>query len=112
MKNFLVLFREPDGRTNEHSDVEKENHAQNWDQWFKKYVAEGKITGGSGLTMHGRILKGIDAEVEESIHYVGTEIVGGFLLVSAHSLDAAAEIVKSCPIYEFGGYAEVREYAG
>jgi len=112
MKNFLVLFREPDGRKDEHTDVEIQNHRQNWNQWFTKYINEGNITGGSGLTLEGRLIKGIDAQVEETIHYVGTEIVGGFMTLKAPNLDEATHIVKSCPIFEFGGYAEVREYNG
>lgn len=110
MKNFLVLFREPDGRTDTHTDVESGNHRHSWQQWLEKYLTEGKISGGSGLTMHGKLVKGIDGHVSDSIHYVGTEIVGGFLLLNAETLEEAAHIVSTCPVYEFGGYAEVREY--
>ncbi|MNL80742.1 hypothetical protein D3C87_2076680 [compost metagenome] len=48
-------------------------------------------------------------KISEGIHHVGTEIVGGFLLLKAEDLDEATAIAASCPIYEFDGYSEVRE---
>jgi hypothetical protein len=107
MKNYLVLFREPDGRTEKHSDEEVATHQTNWKAWMEKYGKAGNLAGGSGLTLNGRIIKG--AEISEGTHKTGTEIVGGFLLLKASSLDEATDIARTCPIYEFGGYAEVRE---
>lgn len=109
MKNYIVLFREPDGRTNTHTEAQIEKHQLNWKTWFEKWGKEGKLSGGSGLTLNGKIIQGIDANITDGVHSVGTEIIGGFLLLKAESLDEAAAIAASCPIYEFDGYAEVRE---
>lgn len=111
MKNFLVILREPDGRSDIHTGIENNNHSQNWKQWLDTYAQKGHLAGGSKLTMQGKIVKGIDAHVSDSIHSVGTEIVGGFLLLVAQDLHEASAIVATCPVYEFGGYAEVRECA-
>jgi hypothetical protein len=110
MKHFLVLFREPDGRVDAHTNVETGYHSDNWKQWLELYREKGNLTGGSSLTLHGKLIVGIDGHISDSIHSVGTEIVGGFLLLKAENLDAAAAIVSTCPVFEFGGYAEVREY--
>lgn len=112
MKNYIVIFREPDGRRadgrqDSHSEAEIAAHRENWAKWFAEWGAKGKLAGGSGLTLNGRIIK--DGQTSEGIHQVGTEIVGGFLLLKAEDLDEATAIAASCPIYEFGGYAEVRE---
>lgn len=107
MKNYLVLFREPDGRTDQHSDEEISAHQANWKSWMETYGKAGNLAGGSGLTLNGRVIK--DGVVKNHVHQNGTEIVGGFLLLKAADLDAATAIARSCPIYEFGGYAEVRE---
>ena len=109
MRSFIVLFREPDGRTGKHSEEDIARHQSNWKAWFGKWRATGNLTGGSGLTMNGKIIKGQDQQITDSIHYNGTEIVGGFLLLKAENLNEAASIAASCPIYEFDGYAEVRE---
>jgi hypothetical protein len=109
MKNFLVLFREPDGRTNKHTDEEIKLHRKRWEKWLSQWKTEGKFTGGGGLTLNGRLIKGKDVRVTNEIHQTGTEIVGGYLLIKANDLDEAAKIIRNCPIYEFDGYAEIRE---
>jgi hypothetical protein len=38
----------------------------------------------------------------------GKEVVGGYFIVRAESLNQAAEIAKDCPIFESGGSVEVR----
>ena len=108
MKNYIVLFREPDGRKAPHSAAEVTRHRANWKNWMDEYGVKGNIAGGSGLTLEGYVIA-VDGEMARGMHRVGDEIVGGFLLIKADSLDEAAGIVRSCPIYEFGGYAEVRE---
>lgn len=107
MKNYLVLFREPDGRTQTHSEADIVRHQQSWKEWMTKWGANGNLTGGSGLTLNGKLI--IEGKVREGVHKVGTEIIGGFLLLKAESLDEAVGIAETCPIYEFDGYAEVRE---
>ena len=111
MKDYIALFREPDGREEPHSPEEISRHRVNWSNWFADWNEKGRISGGSGLTLQGRILFGNEDVVEE-IHRNGKEIVGGFLLLKAESLDEATLILQACPIFEFGGYAEVRELQG
>jgi hypothetical protein len=72
-----------------------------------KWRQEERIAGGSGLSLQGNMIR--DNEIIPEIHKVGKEIIGGFLLVRAIDLNEATAIAKSCPIYEFGGYAEIRE---
>ncbi|MBS1602516.1 MAG: hypothetical protein JST42_07595 [Bacteroidetes bacterium] len=110
MKDYLVLFREPDGRMQPHSETDIMRHQQNWKAWMTKWGGNGSLSGGNGLTLEGRLIK--EGRVSDGIHRVGTEIVGGFLLIKAASMDEAVGIAESCPIYEFGGYAEVREMQG
>ncbi|MDH7461011.1 YciI family protein [Chitinophagaceae bacterium 26-R-25] len=107
MQNFLILFREPDGRLDEHSAEEIVVHQSNWKTWLAKWGE--RLNGGNSLTLNGKMIKGRNSEVINDIHKVGTEIVGGFLLLKAENLDEAVSIVQSCPIFEFDGYAEVRE---
>lgn len=109
MKDFIVIFREPDGRKDSHSAEEIKNHQLNWKNWFEKWGSQGKLNGGSGLTLNGRIIKGASKTVTDDIHKVGTEIVGGYLLLKVRDIEEATEIIKSCPIFEFEGYAEIRE---
>ncbi|MEO6960678.1 MAG: YciI family protein [Puia sp.] len=109
MKNFIIIFREPDGRTTEHSETEIKEHSHRWEIWLNKWKKEGKLKSGSGLTLNGTMIRGADRKMTNGIHKVGTEIVGGFLLLEASNLMEATAIAASCPIFEFDGYAEVRE---
>ncbi|TSJ39730.1 hypothetical protein FO440_18505 [Mucilaginibacter corticis] len=110
MKKFIVLFREPDGRTEEHSPEFERQHRQHWEEWFSQWRTSGKLAGGDALTLEGRLLTGNGNLVQNNIHRVGSEIIGGFLLLNATDLDEATAITASCPIYEAGGYAELREF--
>ncbi|WP_300599383.1 YciI family protein [Niabella sp.] len=107
MKKFIALFREPDGRTEQHTEDAIKKHRQNWAAWMERWQQQ--ISGGSGLTLDGRILKDPQAGATPGIYKNGTEIVGGFLMITATDLDAAAAMMQSCPIFEFGGYVEIRE---
>ncbi len=49
MKNFIVLFREPDGRTQKQTKDDIESHQLNWKSWLEKWGNEGKQTGGTSL---------------------------------------------------------------
>ena len=110
MKDYIILFREPDGRIDEHSDEDLQVHQQHWSEWLTRLKAEGRLVGGSSLTLEGRLITGDGTTITNTTHKVGTEIVGGFILLKANNLDEAAEIASSCPIYEADGYSEVREF--
>ncbi|MBK1895630.1 YciI family protein [Chryseobacterium paridis] len=110
MKDYIILFREPDGRMDEHEYEDVRVHQQHWSEWLERLKAEGRLVGGSSLTLEGRLITGDGTIITNATHKVGMEIVGGFLLLKANNLDEATEIVSSCPIFEFDGYAEVREF--
>jgi hypothetical protein len=110
MEQFIVILREPDGRTDEHDEQEVIAHREKWNNWFAKYAKAGNLVGGNALSLYGKMIRGYDAEVIDDIHKVGTEIVGGYLLIQAENLDDAVEIARELPVYEFDGYAEVRPF--
>jgi len=110
MKNFIALFREPDGRSIEHTTEEITTHQQDWKTWLETWKNTGNLVGGSSLTLEGNIILGKNRQVTQDIHRVGKEIVGGYLLIKADSLAEATTIISSCPIFDFDGYAEVREH--
>jgi len=109
MKDFLVLFREPDARATGHAPEFIEAHQKKWKQWMDALQQKGQLTGGGGLSPEGRVIKGNDQQVTEGAYFVGQEFVGGFLFIKATDLEEAANLVKSCPIFEAEGFAEVRE---
>jgi hypothetical protein len=106
---YIAIFREPDGRAETHSESVVIIHQENLKNWFERWGKAGKLNSGSGLTLTGRTITNNGNTFNDDIHKVGKEIVGGYILLNADDLDEATEIIKSCPIFEFGGYAEIRE---
>ena len=108
MKDFLILFREPDGRMDVHSDEDNRAHQQKVKEWMEPLIASGNLNGGRGLTLNGRVID-TKGEVRNDIYKVGREIVGGYMLLKSNDLNQATEIMKSCPVLDRGGFAEIRE---
>lgn len=74
-----------------------------WREQFQENIADmgGRLGGGAVLTADGRT----DGPFVE-----GKEIVGGFMILLADSLDEAAEITRACPGVTFSGTTvELRE---
>jgi hypothetical protein len=65
---------------------------------------------GDGLTDEGRVVK---AKVVTDGPFVESkEVVGGFSIVQAETVAAAAELAEGCPGLHNGGSVEVRRLAG
>ena len=109
MTKYIILVREPDGRADQPTEEQNKAHRANWNIWFEKYGIAGNLLGGSALSLNGKMIKGPDAAIVDDIHKVGTEIVGGYILIQADDLDKAVEIAREIPVFEVDGYLEVRE---
>ena len=80
-----------------------------WQDWMGGIGAQGKLKnhgdalGFEGKTMHadGSVTDGPYAEVKE--------IVGGYIVVSADSIEEATELAKGCPALANGGKVELRD---
>ncbi|WP_448698549.1 YciI family protein [Mucilaginibacter sp. AW1-3] len=112
MKTYLVLFREPDGRLDPHAPEEIKDHRTKWALWQGDLVAKGLLMGGNALTLNGVVI-GPQAEglpVSSGPYYVNqTEIVGGYLIIKAANIADATVLIKTCPVFDFGALAEIRE---
>lgn len=108
MKDFMVIFREPDGRTDVHSEDDNQSHQLKVKGWMDSLIKSGNLSGGRALTLNGKIID-TNGQVRNDIYKVGKEIVGGYILLMSDDIDQATEFIKKCPILERGGFAEVRE---
>jgi hypothetical protein len=112
MNDYLILFREPDGRQEPHPTDAIEQHQKNWNEWLSDMKSKNKLTGGKPLTLEGTVMrptpKGLD--INDGAYTVhNSEIVGGYLLIRAENMQEATELMKTCPVFEFDGFAEIRE---
>jgi hypothetical protein len=68
------------------------------------------LDSGDGLTQEGRV---VSAKVVSDGPFVESkEVVGGFSIIQADTIDAAAQLAKGCPGMQVGGTVEVRPLAG
>ncbi|MCF6401341.1 YciI family protein [Chitinophaga filiformis] len=108
MKEFLMIFRNEkrDGGAAPSAE-QMQLVMKEWQNWIGSIASQGKFLGtnrlyseGSTLLPDGTVLDGPYAELKE--------VVGGYLLVKAESLQAAQEMAKGCPNLKYGGNVEIR----
>lgn len=111
MSEFLYLFRGGESGRNASPEA-MQQVMQKWVKWVERLNTEGKLAnGGHPLQGAGKVVAGPAQTITDGPFAEGKEIVGGYILVKAASLDEAATTAKGCPIFEFGGTVEVREVA-
>jgi hypothetical protein len=112
MAKFLFVYRGSGEAEAKMTPDEMQQMMQKWGQWIGEAMAKGwMIAPGDALTMEGRV---VDAKkvVTDGPFVESKEIVGGYSIVQADTIDAAAELAKGCPGLLYGGKVEVRALAG
>ncbi|MEO8769347.1 MAG: YciI family protein [Ferruginibacter sp.] len=78
-----------------------------WQDWIKGIASKGRYSGTNRLLSEGKTVKPGNV-ISDGPYAEVKEIVGGYLIVKAASLDEAMEMAKSCPNMNYGGNVEVR----
>jgi hypothetical protein len=104
MSNFMFLFR---GGETPNSPERMQVQMQQWMAWIQKLRNDGKYIAGDPLQAGGKVLRSRKI-ITDGPFAEGKEIVGGYFLVRAETLEEAAEMSRDCPIFETGGSVEVR----
>jgi hypothetical protein len=112
MANFLFVYRQDPVNSGRMTPEARQQHTQKWQVWLNEGIRKGwLVNAGDGLTNEGRVVD--DAKVVTDGPFVESkEIVGGFSMVQAGSLEEAAEIAKGSPCLLIGGSVEVRPLMG
>lgn len=105
---MMLFHSEPNPDLNPTPEQIQEE-VKEWQNWIGGIGAQGKLKnpgealGFEGKTMHadGTITDGPYAEVKE--------MIGGFIIVSAETIEEATELAKGCPALSNGGKVEVRD---
>ncbi len=108
MKEFLLLFRQPDYDYSKATPEKMSDLTKRWQEWVEGIALQGKLVpGGKRLAQEGKVLKaggiitdGPFVEVKEKL--------GGFIIVMAESLDEATTLAHGCPGIDEGGTVEIR----
>ena len=103
MTDFLLIFQNGDpnwmeGKTREEMDA----RLQAWNEWFKRLEQSGNLRNpGAALARGGAVLtrNGQGFHTDTSMSEV-KELIGGYSVIQAASLDEATELAKSAPFLQ------------
>jgi hypothetical protein len=112
MANFLFIYRGGDEGSAGFTPEQMQQIMQKWATWIGEAMQKGWMTDpGDALTEEGRVVNSKKV-VTDGPFVESKEIVGGYSVVKADNIDAAAELAKGCPALLTGGRVEVRALAG
>jgi hypothetical protein len=111
MAKFLFVYRGGSDEERNMAPEQMQQVMQKWGAWIGEAMQKGwMVDPGDGLTPEGRVVRG--KVVKDGPFVESKEIVGGYSVVEAANIDAAAEYAKGCPALLYGGAVEVRTLAG
>ena len=80
--------------------------------WFENLSAKGIVRGGQPLGREGRVISGKGGRSVNDGPFAETkEAIGGYLLLTADSIEEATAIAKGMPSLDYGTRVEVRPIA-
>jgi hypothetical protein len=107
MEKFMLIFQ--GGQVAGQSPESMQAHMGKWMAWIEKLNQQGRYVSGEPLVPGGKLVTGKNKTVTDGPYTEGKEVVGGFFLINANSLEEAVEIAKDCPDYEYNGSVQVRQ---
>ena len=112
MAKFLFVYRSAKDSRDKMTPEEMQQILQKWRTWIADGLQKGwMLDAGDALKREGRVVSARKV-VSDGPFIEVKELVGGFSIVQADTLDAAAELAKGCPIFLRGGSVEVRPLQG
>jgi hypothetical protein len=111
MASFLFIYRGAGEAAAKMTSEESQRHMQKWEKWIGEGVQKGwMLNPGDALTPETRV---VNAKVVTDGPFAeAKEVVGGYSIVEADTIDAAAQLARGCPGLSLGGTVEVRRLAG
>jgi hypothetical protein len=115
MEKFMLIFRNNSSTFQTSSPEALQADLARWMTWMNTLAESGKLAGGEQLMLGGRVITGAKQLITDGPFTEAKEIIGGYVIVNAESLDEATEIAKGCPDVNTGalgeGSVEIRQLA-
>ena len=111
MSKFLFVYCSTGEAMAKMSPEEMQQNLLKWSNWIDEGIKKGwMLDAGDALTKDGRVVT--PKLITDGPYVESKEFVGGFTIVQADSIDAAAQLAKGCPGLLTGAKVEVRPLAG
>ena len=112
MKEFVLLFRQPNYDYSKASPEKMKTLGKKWQDWVGGIAAQGKfINNGQRLSQEGKVLKS-GGVITDGPFVETREILGSFIVVKAENIDEATTLAHGCPAIDEGGSVEIRPVFG
>jgi len=83
--------------------------SKQWENWMGGIAAQNKLAArGNRLGDEGRTVKANNVVINGPFAEI-KEMLGGYSIIRAESIEEATEMAKGCPVLELGGTVEVRD---
>lgn len=110
---YLFIFRETTPERYEAMSTEQRREAlRQWNAWTDELAAQGRLQSGNPLQPEGRVVAAHDRRALDGPFTEAKELIGGYFLLHAASLDEAEALAEGCPSLQYGMSVEVRPVAG
>ena len=106
MEKFMLIFH--GGMPMDASPADLEANMGKWLEWVQKLSKEGKYVSGEPLLPGGKLVSGPDS-VTDGPYTEGKEVVGGYFIINANTMEEAIEECKQYADYKYGGQVQVRQ---
>jgi hypothetical protein len=108
MKEYMMIFRNEKKESDAKPSEEQMNTMMHqWQSWIGGIAEKGNYSGTNRLLPEGKTIRS-NKVITDGPYVEAKEMVGGYLIVKANSIDEAMEMAKTCPGLLYGGNVEVR----
>ena len=109
MKDFMMIFIGTSYEELGLSPEQLQERMSRWWDWGNKMEEQGVLKGGNALLDPAKRVSGPDRLVSDGPFVESKELVGGYYIVSASSMDEVVEMAQGFPDYDLGSAVEIRE---
>jgi hypothetical protein len=107
MKEFMLLIRTQGDHLAELSPEQQQQHLTKVMNYMSGLMKSGKLNSAQPLDMDGVIISGAAGKLKDGPFNETKEVIAGYFLVQANSLDEAIQIAKENPVFEDGTGARI-----
>ena len=108
MEKFMLIFH--GGEIPTQSPEQMQAHLGRWMAWIDKLRKTDQYVSGEPLLPGGKLVAGkAGKNVTDGPYTEGKEVVGGYFIINAASIDEAINECSGYPDYEYGGQVQVRQ---
>ncbi|NSL90877.1 transcription initiation protein [Chitinophaga sp. Mgbs1] len=107
MKEFMMLFRHIPASGVQQTPEAMQACRYRWQDWIGGIAAQDKFVSTNKLGNQGKTVSA-NQVITDGPYAAIKEIISGYIIVRADSLEEAVALSAGCPILDAGGHVEIR----